>query len=307
MWEGLRGCGSHTLEEVERHEQHRTIRRSHARSRRTGPRKTGRRVVERLESRGVPTRVASRDGDPPFDWGNESTWGAALDGVSAAYISYAPDLAIPGATDSIHAFVERAVEQRVRRLVLLSGRGEEEAQQCELLIQRPEVEWSVVRASWFSQNFSEGEFLGMVLAGEVTLPAGDIPEPFIDVDDIADVAVAALTEDGHAGQIYEVTGPRLLTFAEAVDEISQATGRTIQYIQIPAEAFVGGAAEAGLPKDILWLLDYLFVTVLDGRNVYLAAGVQQALGREPRDFAEFARQAAAAGVWDAQSLTAEGG
>ena len=269
--------------------------------------KTGRRVVERLATRGVPTRVASRGGTPPFDWGDESTWGAALDGVAAAYISYAPDLAIPGATDAIHAFVERAVEQGVRRLVLLSGRGEEEAQQCELLIQRPEVEWTVVRASWFSQNFSEGEFLGMVLQGEITLPAGDVPEPFIDVDDIADVAVAALTDDGHAGQIYEVTGPRLLTFAEAVDEIAQATGRTIRYAQIPAEAFAAGVAESGLPDDILWLLDYLFATVLDGRNAYLADGVRQALGREPRDFAEFARQAAAAGVWDVQSLTADGG
>ena len=269
--------------------------------------KTGRRVVERLASRGVPTRVASRGGDPPFDWGDESTWGAALDGVTAAYISYAPDLAIPGATDAIHAFVERAVEQGVRRLVLLSGRGEEEAQQCELLIQRPEVEWTVVRASWFSQNFSEGEFLGMVLEGEITLPAGDVPEPFIDVDDIADVAVAALTEDGHAGQIYEVTGPGLLTFAEAVDEIAQATGRAIRYVQIPAEAFAAGVAESGLPDDILWLLDYLFATVLDGRNAYLADGVRQALGREPRDFAEFARQAAAAGVWVVQSLTADGG
>ena len=269
--------------------------------------KTGRRVVERLATRGVPTRVASRSGAPPFDWGDESTWRAALDGVTAAYISYAPDLAIPGATDAIHAFVERAVEQGVRRLVLLSGRGEEEAQQCELLIQRPEVEWTVVRASWFSQNFSEGEFLGMVLEGEITLPAGDIPEPFIDVDDIADVAVAALTGDGHAGQIYEVTGPRLLTFAEAVDEIAQATGRAIRYVQIPAEAFAAGVAESGLPDDILWLLDYLFATVLDGRNAYLADGVRQALGREPRDFAEFARQAAATGVWDAQSMTADGG
>ena len=266
-----------------------------------GSGKTGRRVVERLASRGVPTRVASRAGDPPFDWGDEGTWGAALDGVTAVYISYAPDLAIPGATDAIHAFVERAVEQGVRRLVLLSGRGEEEAQQCELLIQRPEVEWTVVRASWFSQNFSEGEFLGMVLEGEITLPAGDVPEPFIDVDDIGDVAVAALTEDGHASQIYEVTGPRLLTFAQAVDEIAQATGRTIRYVQIPAEAFAAGVAESGLPDDILWLLDYLFATVLDGRNAYLADGVRKALGREPRDFAEFARQAAATGVWNAPS------
>ena len=130
-----------------------------------------------------------------------------------------------------------------------------EAQACERIIQHPDIEWTVVRCSWFSQNFSEGEFLDMVLAGEITLPAGEVGEPFIDVDDIADVAVAALTEEGHTGQVYELTGPRLLTFAEAVDEISRATGRVIQYVQIPHEAFAAGIAEAGLPDDIVWLLN----------------------------------------------------
>lgn len=266
-----------------------------------GTGKTGRRVVERLASLGVPTRVASRSGEPPFDWGDQGTWDASLDGVTAAYITYAPDLAIPGATAAIRAFVERAVEHGVQRLVLLSGRGEDEAQDCELIIQLPDIEWTVVRASWFFQNFSEGAFYEMVLAGEVPLPAGEVGEPFVDADDIADVAVAALTEDGHAGQVYEVTGPRLLTFAEAVDEIAQATGRDIQYVQIPHEAFAAGVAELGLPEDIAWLLDYLFSTVLDGRNAHLCDGVQRALGREPGDFSRYARRTAATGVWDAPS------
>ncbi|MCH8247256.1 MAG: NAD(P)H-binding protein [Bacteroidetes bacterium] len=262
-----------------------------------GTGKTGRRVVERLSSRGVPNRVASRTGDPPFDWGDQSTWDAVLDGVTAAYISYFPDLAIPGAADAIRTFVERAVENGVRRLVLLSGRGEEEAQLCELIIQRPDIEWTVVRPSWFCQNFSEGAFLDMVLAGEIALPAGEVGEPFVDADDIADVAVAALTEDGHTGQVYELTGPRLLTFAEAVDEIARATERTIRYVQISPEAFAAGVTEMGLPEDIVWLLDYLFATVLDGRNAHLTDGVQRALGRAPRDFTDFVRDAAAAGVW----------
>ena len=260
--------------------------------------KTGRRVVQRLSEKGHAVRNGSRQSDPSFDWDDQGIWDAVLDGVTAAYISYAPDLAIPGATDAVRAFVERAVTHGVGRLVLLSGRGEEEAQECELIIQRPDVEWTVVRCSWFSQNFSEGEFLDMVLAGEIALPAGEVGEPFVDVDDIADVAVAALTEDGHAGQVYELTGPRLLTFAEAVDEISEATGRAIQYIQIPHEAFAAGIAEAGLPEDIAWLLNYLFATVLDGRNASLGDGVQKALGREPRDFADFCRAAATSGVWN---------
>jgi uncharacterized protein YbjT (DUF2867 family) len=260
--------------------------------------KTGRRVVQRLSEKGHAVRNGSRQSDPPFDWDDQGNWDAVLDGVTAAYISYAPDLAIPGATDAVCAFVERAVKHGVRRLVLLSGRGEEEAQECELIIQRPDVEWTVVRCSWFSQNFSEGEFLDMVLAGEIALPAGEVGEPFVDVDDISDVAVAALTEDSHAGQVYELTGPRLLTFAEAVDEISQATGRAIKYIEISHEAFAAGISEAGLPEDIAWLLNYLFATVLDGRNASLGNGVQKSLGREPRDFADFCRAAATSGVWN---------
>ena len=262
-----------------------------------GTGKTGRRVAERLVNRGVETRIASRSANPAFDWNDQSGWRAVLEGVDAVYISYAPDLAIPGATDAVRDFVALAVEQGVQRLVLLSGRGEEEAQQCERIVQEAGVEWSVVRASWFNQNFSEGEFLGMVMDGAITLPAGDVPEPFVDIDDIADVAVAALTEDGHNGEIYEVTGPRMLTFTEVAQEISRAASREVQFIQIPKEAFAGAIAESGAPDDIAWLLNYLFETVLDGRNAYVCDGVQRALGREPTDFADYANRIAASGVW----------
>jgi len=263
-----------------------------------GTGKTGRRVAERLIARGAKTRVASRSTQPAFDWNAPATWDAVLDGVSAAYITYSPDLAIPGATESIRAFVEQAVAGGVRRLVLLSGRGEEEAQACEQIIQETDVEWTVVRASWFMQNFSEGEFHGMVLDGAITLPAGDVPEPFIDVDDIADVAVAALTEEGHAYEIYEVTGPRLLTFHQAAEGISAAAGRQVRFVPVPKDAFAAAIAESGAPAEIAWLLNYLFETVLDGRNAYLGDGVQRALGREPTDFSEFARRIAARGLWD---------
>ena len=264
-----------------------------------GTGKTGRRVAERLQARGVDTRIASRSASPSFDWNDQSTWKATLEGVEAVYVTYAPDLAIPGATDAVRDFVTMAVEQGVRRLVLLSGRGEEEAQACERIVQDAGVEWTVVRSSWFNQNFSEGEFLGMVMDGAITLPAGDIPEPFVDVDDIADVAVAALTEDGHNGEIYEVTGPRMLTFADVAEEISGAAGREVEFIQIPKEAFAGAIAESGAPQQIAWLLNYLFDTVLDGRNAYVCDGVKRALGREPTDFTEFVDRIAASGVWKA--------
>ena len=263
-----------------------------------GTGKTGRRIATRLQARGIETRIASRSANPSFDWNDSSHWEAVLDGVTAAYINYAPDLAIPGATEAIRHFVNLAVKQGVRRLVLLSGRGEQEAQACEQIIQASKVEWTIVRASWFMQNFSEGEFLTMVQDGAITLPASDIPEPFIDINDIADVALAALTEEGHAYEVYEVSGPRLMTFSEVAQEISDTAGRDVQFIQMPKEEFNQAIAGSGAPADIAWLLNYLFETVLDGRNAYLSDGVQRALGREPADFRDFAQRIAARGRWN---------
>ena len=156
------------------------------------------------------------------------------------------------------------------------------------------ADWTIVRSSCFDQNFSEGAFLEMVATGEVALPAGDIREPFIDVDDIADVVAATLTDARHVGMVYEVTGPRLLTFAEAIEEIARATGLDIRYRQVTGTAFTAARVAESVPDEYVWLLDYLFGTVLDGRNEYVADGVQRALGREPRDFA---RAAAAGGAW----------
>lgn len=263
-----------------------------------GTGKTGRRVAERLQALRRRTRIGSRSGNPAFDWNDQSTWPVALLDVTAVYVTFAPDLAVPGATETIRRFTKLAVESGVLRLVLLSGRGEEEARACERIVQEAGVAWTIVRAGWFSQNFSEGEFLGMVKDGTITLPAGDIPEPFVDVDDIADVAVAALTEEGHEYEIYEVTGPRLMTFSDVAKEISQATGRDVKFVQIPQGAFNQAVRESGAPDEYAWLLNYLFETVLDGRNAYLCDGVQRALGRAPKDFADFARQIAESGIWD---------
>jgi uncharacterized protein YbjT (DUF2867 family) len=264
-----------------------------------GTGKTGRRVAERLNAMGRRTRIGSRSGDPAFDWHDRAGWSATLADVTAVYITFAPDLAVPGSTEAIEAFSKRAVESGVQRLVLLSGRGEAEAQACERIVQEAGVVWTIVRAGWFSQNFSEGAFLGMVRDGTITLPARDIPEPFIDVDDIADVAVAALTQDGHEYEIYEVTGPRLLTFTDAAEEISQAIGREVEFVQISQAAFNQAIRESGAPNEYAWLLNYLFETVLDGRNAYVCDGVQRALGRPPKDFSDFTREIAESGAWGA--------
>ena len=260
--------------------------------------KTGRRIVERLQARGVPTRAGSRTAQPPFDWADRDTWAPALSGVAAVYVTYYPDLAVPGAPEAVGELARLAGEQGVQRLVLLSGRGEEEAQRSEEVVKEAGIDWTILRSSWFDQNFSEGFLVDSVLSGAVALPVGGVREPFVHADDLADIAVAALTEDGHAGQLYEVTGPRLLTYADAVAEIAAATGRDVRFETISMDEFAGGLAQAGLSEDEAWLVKYLFSEVMDGRNESLTDGVQRALGREPRDFADYTREAAASGVWN---------
>ncbi|RVD30412.1 NAD(P)H-binding protein [Mesorhizobium sp. M4B.F.Ca.ET.017.02.2.1] len=262
-----------------------------------GTGKTGRRLAERLTARNIPVRIGSRAGTPPFDWLDKETWGPSLEGVGAVYISYYPDIAVPGAAETVEAFARLAVERGVRRLMLLSGRGEPEAQRAEEMLKASGADWTILRCAWFSQNFSEGFLIESILEGEVALPVGNVGEPFVDVDDIADVAATVLTEPGHIGQLYELTGPRLLSFADAVAEIGNAAGRDIRYRQISHAEFAEAVAAHNLPPEFAWLLDELFTKVLDGRNETLADGVQRALGRQPKDFSAYATETAASGVW----------
>src|SRR5919112_241863 len=263
-----------------------------------GTGKTGRRVVERLAARGLPTRVGSRSAEPPFDWENEATWKPALRGVGSAYVTYYPDLAVPGAVAAVRSFADVAIGSGVRRVGALSGRGGAGARRSEAAVRDSGADWTILRSTWFMQNFSEDYMLEHVLSGEIRLPAGDVPTPFLDADDITDVAVAALTDEGHAGQLYELTGPRSLTFAQAAAEISEATGRKIRYVPVSLEEHAAEAAAHGVPAEVVELLTYLFSEVVDGRNANTTDGVQRALGREPRDFRDFARDAAASGVWN---------
>ena len=263
-----------------------------------GTGKTGRRVAARLAARGAPSRIGTRGADPPFDWDDRTTWPAVVTGVRSVYLAFAPDLAVPGSVEKIASLTLLAADEGVQRLVLLSGRGEPENEQSEQVVQHSKIPWTVLRCSWFAQNFSEGYFLDGLLDGELALPADGVREPFVDAEDIADLAVAALTEDGHAGQLYELTGPDLLTFADAVDEIADATGRRLHFQPVPMSAWTAELARQDVPADVVSLLRYLFTTVLDGRNESLTDGVQRGLGRPPRAFADYVRRTAATGVWD---------
>jgi uncharacterized protein YbjT (DUF2867 family) len=266
-----------------------------------GTGKTGRRVVERLTDCGLPVRVGSRSGKPPFDWEDDSTWAPALEGVGAVYVSYYPDLAVPGAVEATRAFAELALSLGVRRLALLSGRGEPIAEQAEAAVRGTGADLTILRSTWFMQNFSEDYMLDHVLSAEIRLPAGEVPTPFLDIDDLADIAVEALTDDRHVGELYELTGPRSLTFAEAAAEIGGAAGRKIGYTPVSLEQHAAELADHGVPSEFVDFLTYLFEEVVDGRNADTTDGVRRAFGREPRDFADYARETAASGVWNASA------
>ena len=258
--------------------------------------KTGARVAAKLEAKGLTVRRGSRSSAIPFDWEAPETWAPALRGVRAAYVTYFPDLAFPGAVEKLEFLVETAKDAGVEHLVLLSGRGEHHARLGEEVVRNSGIDFTLVRAAWFAQNFSEGYLRDPILAGVLPMPGGDIAEPIIDIEDIADVAVAALTEAGHRGKLYEVTGPRLMTFAEMAEVLGRAAGRPIQHIPISFDDFHANVAAAG-GDFVADVFTAIARETLDGRNAHTTDSVMQALGRPPRDFAEFAADAARSGVW----------
>jgi len=261
--------------------------------------KTGMRVNQRLQALGYDTRAVSRSTTPAFDWEDAATWAPAIKGTHSAYVTYQPDLAVPNAESTIKAFVRVARENGLKHIVLLSGRGEEGAQRAEKVLQDSGISWNIVRCSWFSQNFSESFMADGVLVGELILPAADTLEPFVDADDIADVAVATLIEPDHRNKLYELTGPRALSFAQCVEEISEALGRPVKYTGISVDDYINALKEQGAPDDLQWLLRELFTVVFDGRNSNVMPGVEEALGRPATDFKTYVQKTMASGIWDA--------
>jgi uncharacterized protein YbjT (DUF2867 family) len=268
-----------------------------------GTGKTGRRIATRLEALGHNVRIGSRIATPAFDWHRPEGWEAALKGMDKVYITYQPDLAVPGALEAIEQLVKESKRANVKKLVILSGKGEREAQLCEQVVIHSGLDYTIVRASWFNQNFSENFLLEPVLEGVVALPQAEAQIPWVDTDDIAEVATKALTEDIHNGQIYELTGPRTLTFKDAVAEIAKASNRDITFIPISIQEYAEGMGKAGLPEDFIWLIEYLFTEVLGNPELAeVSNDIEKVLGRKPIDFSEYVAATAKTGVWKAKSL-----
>ena len=271
--------------------------------------KTGGRVLTQLQQLGYSTRGLSRGvagkNHCTFDWSDRSTWQAALEGLSSVYVTYFPDLAVPRAEDDIRAFVETAKASEIKHVVLLSGRGEEGAQRAEDVVRSSGLAWNIVRASWFMQNFSESFMHDGLKAGELVLPEPKATEPFIDVDDIADVVVAALTRHELRNQLLEITGPELLSFIDCVNTIAHASAREIGFTTLPVDTYLQAARADGLPDDIAWLINELFVNVLDGRNESTTDTVERVLGRPARRFESYVMSVASTGIWDEEKQVME--
>ena len=259
--------------------------------------KTGARVNRRLQTLGYTTRAVSRSTTPSFDWEDSSTWSSAIKGVSSAYVTYQPDLAMPYAEAVIKEFVCLAQQSGLKHIVLLSGRGEDGAERAEKILQDSGISWNIVRCNWFCQNFSESFMIEGILAGELVLPAGETVEPFVDADDIADVVVAVLTQPGHKNKLYELSGPRPMTFSQCIKEISDALARPVKFTTVSVDDYINLLREQGVPNDMQWLLRALFTEVFDGRNSTVTTGVEEVLNRPATDFSTYLQKAVASGVW----------
>lgn len=263
--------------------------------------KTGRRIAARLRERGTPVRAASRSAETPFDWSDPTTWDAALEGVSAVYI------VAPGVPGPVHEFVARAEVAGVRHVVLLSGRGADtwgdssfgvNMRDAEDAVRGSTMDWTILRPNNFAQNFDEELWHAPLLAGELALPAGSVPEPLIDIEDVADVAAAILTEPRrHTRRVYELTGPRAITFDEATELISRATGAPITYKQISGAEYVAALVESGVGEDDARDIAEMFALMDRGLIATTTDGVASVLGRQPRTFEDYVARTAATGAW----------
>lgn len=249
--------------------------------------KTGSRVYQKLSDMGFDVKGASRNGEIYFDWQASETWARALLGVNAVYVTYYPDLAMPQAPDDIAKFCALAKIKGVKHITLLSGRGEPAAQVCEEIVQTSGLSNTIVRASWFNQNFSEGMFHSFIETGSIQLPVGAVGEPFVDTDDICDVVVASLLDERHNGQLYEVTGPELLSFAQLAEIFSKVLRKPVTFTEVSLQGFIAMLQSNEVDSQAIGMLTYLFTEVLDGRNAYVVNGVEQALGRPARTFEQF--------------------
>ncbi len=267
--------------------------------------KTGRRLAEQLRAAGAPVRTAARKGaDVRFDWDDAGTHDAALAGVRAVYL-VPPALRLDHAP-TVAAFLDRAEAAGVQHVTVLSARGvdlappEAAMRAVELDVQaRTALTSSILRPSWFMQNFDESFFQPTIAAaGVLPVPTGDGPEAFVHVHDIAAVAAATLLDPAaHAGRDYAPTGPQALSFGQVAERIGATIGRPVRHVDVPREAWIAEAVAGGLPADYADLLAGLFDIIKAGHGAVPNDDVLRVTGQPARSLEDYLAEPGVAAAW----------
>jgi ergot alkaloid biosynthesis protein len=269
-----------------------------------GTGKTGGRLIERLGEEGWTARCASRSAKAPpgvtgvaFDWYDAKKHDAALAGVDRIYL-----VAPVGSNDPIavmEPFIERAIGRGVRRFVLLSSSLIEEGGPAmgsvHALLHRRAPEWAVLRPSWFMENFSAGQHLATIRDEDAIYSAADDGlTPFIAVDDIAEVAFRALTNEEAANDGLVLTGPVALSYDEAAAIIGAARGRAVRHVRLTGEELTARFEAFGLSHDYAVMLAGLDRAIATGAEARTTPIVARLTGRSPRSLVDFAARNASA-------------
>ncbi|MGK8524882.1 NAD(P)H-binding protein [Nocardia asteroides] len=266
--------------------------------------KTGTPVVDSLVARGVRVRAASRNPGPAragvepvrFDWADRSTWAAALQGIDVLYV--VGPYAVPGEPGLVGDLL--AAAPHARKVVLLSVLGVDQLPEAipmaawEADVRASGKEWTILRPNWFQQNFGEGFAASLRDNGALALPTAGAVVSFVDTRDIAEVAAAALTEEGHAGKVHIVTGPEALTFRQVTQTLGEAAGRELRYTDLTDGQFADGLRTAGLDERSISWQRGLFQLIRDGGNAVSTDTVERITGHPARTLKSYAQEHAAA-------------
>ena len=262
-----------------------------------GTGKTGRRLGQALTSAGHVARLASRHSAVRFDWHDQSGWPEALRGADGLFIvgpGSATDWS-PLLTDLLAA----AAANGVARAVLLSARAVEflpdgAVARAERALRAGPLPWTILRPAHFAQNFTEAMFASS--DGRILAPAGTGAEPFIDVQDIAEVAAAVLAGGTFDGMTLELSGPEAVSFTEAAAILAAVSGTPVRYADESEEDHVGRLRASGTPEGYIRWRMAMLGAIKRGDDAYLSDGVQQVLHRPPASFRAWAQREVPAAV-----------
>lgn len=257
---------------------------------------TGSRVVAEMRCRGVAYRSATRrprsSDQVRFDWDDSSTFADALRGVHAVYLVGPIEVVDP--SHQVEAFLDEATAAQVQRVVTLSSSAVEAGAPGPGVVHRMIAsampEWTVLRPSWFMQNFfGDHPLAHAVRHGEIVTATGDAKVAFIDAGDIAAVAATVLTDHAPHNTDYVLTGPEALSYAQAADIISRAVGHMVRHRSVDPDTLVALFTSAGLSADYATLLASLDAVIAAGAENRVTESVQRITGRRPRSLAEVVR------------------